>query len=381
MCVDAILRDKLYEKALSPTTGAQTFALKWRSRLTCWPNVCEDHPDDEKVAELAILTLAHSVTAIAECNEKPANPAVLKQISMTDVYKSVLEAIKRPHFRASAITVNHTLELVALSCMHSAPAMKAYPPSIGTCFGALNRLYRPGAEDDQTIFDPRNLATALERALPQHLSKILMNYGAERSEIFLTMHCTRDFSNAMFDYLENENLYKLGLTQAKLSLKTEFAAVDEYFQSADPQTGDWSIRDTGLPFTRWADSLPHCARAIRGAGKLDERDYADILDIKHHVMSRRLEDAFRVAKRGIERNPEQAYFYYALSLSVDDVQGLRASKKGMKCKLITPFLSFQMVQRSVDHAGDMGIKVLQGLSDSGAGDKNSTRTGKVSLSW
>lgn len=51
------------------------------------------------------------------------------------------------------------------------------------------------------------------------------------------------------------------------------------------------------------------------------------------------------------------------------MQGLRASKKGMKCKLITPFLNFQMMQRSVDHAGDMGIKVLQGLSDSEARDK------------
>lgn len=223
-------------RALSTIThhGGTDVRTQVAKQANALARLLRDLPDDEKVAELVILTLAHAVTAVAEGNEQPANPAVLKQVSMTDIYQSVLEAIKRPYTWPRAIMVNHALELVALSCMHTAPAMKAYPPSIGflvagmrskdwitrsTCFGALTRLYRLGAEDDQTHFDPRNLAAALKRGVPKHLSDTLMDYGAERSDMFLTMHCTRDFSKAMFDCVEDQNLYKLGLAQAKLIVK------------------------------------------------------------------------------------------------------------------------------------------------------------------
>jgi hypothetical protein len=82
-------------------------------------------------------------------------------------------------------------------------------------------------------------------------------------------------------------------------------------------------------------------------------------------MRQRLPDAVNLAKKGIQRNPDQAYFYYATTLLADNVQGLRAAKKGLKCKTITPFVKYQMMQRAVEHAGDMGVKLLQEVPDVG----------------
>jgi hypothetical protein len=82
-------------------------------------------------------------------------------------------------------------------------------------------------------------------------------------------------------------------------------------------------------------------------------------------MNRRVRDAVIIAKRGIERNPEQSYFYYALTLSADHIQGLSAAKKGLKCKLLTPFIKYQLTQRAMEHAGWLGVKILQELPPSG----------------
>ncbi|KAF8180415.1 hypothetical protein BJ912DRAFT_632089 [Pholiota molesta] len=98
-----------------------------------------------------------------------------------------------------------------------------------------------------------------------------------------------------------------------------------------------------------------------------EEDLADILDIKYAVMKQRIPDAVSLAKKGIQRNPDQAYFYYAITLSADTVQGLRAAKQGLKCKTTTPFVKYQMMQRAVQHAGEMGMRLLQEMPE--VGDK------------
>ena len=67
----------------------------------------------------------------------------------------------------------------------------------------------------------------------------------------------------------------------------------------------------------------------------------------------------------MERNSQRAYFWYAITLSAGNVQSLRAAKQGMKCKTITPFVRFQMMQRAVERGGDMGIKILQDTPDTG----------------
>lgn len=52
-------------------------------------------PDDEKVAELAIVTLSHSLCAAAGGQQDGSS--VLESIDMVDVLETVLEAVQRPH--------------------------------------------------------------------------------------------------------------------------------------------------------------------------------------------------------------------------------------------------------------------------------------------
>ena len=338
-----------------------------------------DLPDDEKVAELGITTLAHSVLAVVEGDNQPANAQVLKAVDMVDVLKTVLETIKRPHKNPRSM-IDHAVELVAMSSLHASSAFKAYPPAINflvaglrskdwitrcTCLGGLIRLYRNEAEEDQRQLDPRRFLDALQRGVPDHLSDIMMDYGPMRCDIYLTLTCTNDFQKAMLTCAQDHNLYSLGLKLAALILKTEFSVADGMFEVEDPVTRKRSFDDMGLPFKAWGDSLPHCAKAIRKHNKPGEEDLADILDIKYFIMRQRLPDAVNLAKKGIQRNPDQAYFYYATTLLADNIQGLRAAKKGLKCKTITPFVKYQMMQRAVEHAGDMGVKLLQEVPDVG----------------
>lgn len=342
-----------------------------------------DLPDDETVAELGVITLAHSVIAAAEGDAKPNNPQVLRSLDMKNILKTVLETIKRPQGPESdRPMIGHALELVTLCAMHASNAYTAYPSAIkflvagmrskdwvtrSSCTGGLIRLYRLEAEDDVRQFDPNYFIGAIQRGLPDHLNDIVFDYGLLRTEMFLTMSCAKDFQKAMMACAKDHDLYALGLKQASLILTTEFSISEGCFQVEDPRTGKRVMEDIGLPFKMWSDSLPLCSRAIRARKKSDEEDFADILDIKYFVIKQRIPDAVAHAKKALQRNPEQAYFYYAITLSADNVSGLRAAKKGMKCKLITPFVKYQMMQRAVEHAGDMGIKLLQDLPD--AGDK------------
>ncbi|KAG6807039.1 hypothetical protein H0H87_001950 [Tephrocybe sp. NHM501043] len=78
----------------------------------------------------------------------------------------------------------------------------------------------------------------------------------------------------------------------------------------------------------WIDALPPCARAIRTRAIGKGEDLADSLDIKFYIMKQRIPDAVELARKGLKRNLGQAYFYYAITLSADHTEGLRAAKKG-----------------------------------------------------
>ena len=135
------------------------------------------------------------------------------------------------------------------------------------------------------------------------------------------------------------------------------------FEGENPATGEREPLDVGLPFKMWSDALPHCAKAIRDKGLPGQADIADIVEMKYYIMKQRIPDAVKIANAALKRSPGLAYAYYVLTLASDPVVGLRAAKQGMKCTNITPFVRFQMMQRAVEHAGEMGIQILQEASD------------------
>ena len=338
----------------------------------------QEHPEDDKIAELSVTTLAHSVVAVCDGGAAPANPKVLSSLDMPTILQEVLKAIKRP--ASTSYTLDHAIELFAMGTLHASAAYKVYPPAVNllvaglrskdwvircTCLGGLIRLHRHEAEDDQRGLDPNKFIGAIQRGFPGHLNDVLMAYGPTDCDIYLTLKTSTDFQNAMMACAQNKDLYRLGLKLAEFILRTEFSIADGMFQFLDERTGKYETADVGLPFTMYAESLPHCAKAIRGGKRPNEEDLADILDIKYRIMKQRIPDAVDLAKKALLRNPNGAYFYYAITLSADNVQGLRAAKKGLKCKNITPFVRFQLMQRAVEHAGDMGIRLLQDSPRSG----------------
>lgn len=115
-------------------------------------------------------------------------------------------------------------------------------------------------------------------------------------------------------------------------------------------------------FKMWADALPHCAAALRRTGAPDDLDAADIVECKSLVMRQCVPDAVQLAQRAIERSPQVAYFYYVIGLGADRAIGLRASKKGLKARKITPFVRHYLLWRAVDQAGQLGLEKLQSSS-------------------
>lgn len=333
-------------------------------------------PDDEKVAELGIITLAHSISAVVEGDPTPHNPQLLRSLDMVEILKTILETIKRPHSNPR-IMIDHALQLLCTSTLNVSSAFEAYPSAINflvagmrskdwvtrcSCLGGLVRLYRLQGEEEPRLFDPRRLMSAVNR-LPPRLTDILVDYGTMRCDLYLTLSATSEFQKAMMACVQTHDLYVLGLKQASLILLTEFSVPNGYFEVEEPGRPGRGTSAMGLPFTMWLDSLPHSAKAIRAKRKPEEQDLADILDMKYYIMNKRISDAAALARKGLERSPEQAYFHYAITLTRDNVSGLRAAKKGLKCKKITPFLKFQLLQRAVEHAGNMGIMLLQDSPD------------------
>jgi hypothetical protein len=205
----------------------------------------------------------------------------------------------------------------------------------------------------------------VQRGYPNHLTDIIMDYGLDRCDTILSLQTSADYQKAMLKCAQDHDLRTLGLSLAQFILRTEFSIAEGGFQSQCRRTGRLEMMDVGLPFKMWTDALPHCAAALRTTNNQKERDMADILELKYLIIKKRVGDAVALAKKSFERNPDVAYFCYVVTLSADSMDGLRYAKKGMKCKSISPFVRFQMMQRAVEHAANQGIITLQNLPHAG----------------
>ncbi|KAF8067865.1 hypothetical protein FPV67DRAFT_1562105 [Lyophyllum atratum] len=403
MCSDSILRNKLHERGLLTkllpllnSEATRYMALRAlgtithhggtsirtdiaRQTTTTLTKLIDQFPDDQTIAELVITVLSHSISGVVE-GERPSDPALLASLDLRSIFKVVTENAKKEW--ASQYLINHAIGLLSIATLNAADICKAYPPMLKflvaglrsadwvtrcTCLGGIIRLHRNESETDMRTLDPNKFLACIQRGFASHLQDRLVDYGFPRCDTYLTLATSRDYQQAMMGYTQDHDLHALGLKLAEFIIRTEFSIADGMFQTQDPRTGRFEVMDIGLPFKRWIDALPLCARAIRARGNAKEADFADILDIKYHIMKQRIPDAVELARKGLKRNSGGAYFYYAITLSADHTEGLRAAKKGLKCKHITPFVRFQLMQRAVEHAGDMGIQILQESPVAGKG--------------
>lgn len=222
----------------------------------------------------------------------------------------------------------------------------------------LIRLNAADAEMDLKYHDPQKLMTAVRSTFPEHLSNLLVDHGPYNCETTLILQCAGQYQRAMMRCAQDHDLYALGRVLGELITKTEFAISEGGFQALNERTGKLEVMDVGLPFKMWTDALPLCAKALRTNGSRSDLDTADILDIKFHILRQRIPDAIQHAKKAIDRNPNVAYYYYAIGLGANHEQALRAVKKGLKAKQTTPFVRQYSLWRAVEHAGDMGVSML-----------------------
>ncbi|TFK85225.1 hypothetical protein K466DRAFT_552464 [Polyporus arcularius HHB13444] len=393
MCADANMRDKLFHEGLLSKVmplleydSTRHMALNALTVVThhggtaarreiarknpVLVRLIQAHPDDAKVLELATVTMAHATSAVLSV-EDPPDAGLVKEIQVRAVLKTTVEGIKKP--LASHYMMDHAFGLLTSATRHCPEDCKATPgmlPLLVTCLrsanlgarctalGGLIRLTANESEPDRQNFDPQRLISAVQRGFPDNLQAIMMDYGFERCDTVLTLKSAADYQRAMLRCAQDHDLYALGRTLAMLIQRTEFSIAEGMFQTDGPG-GRHETIDLGLPFTMWTDSLPHCAKALRARGKPSDLDDADVLDLKFYIIRSRIPDAISHGQRAVERNPELAYAYYAISMGADHEQGLRAVKKGLKCKNITPFVRTYMLWRAVEHAGDLGVSVLQ----------------------
>ncbi|KAF8828243.1 hypothetical protein HHX47_DHR4000901 [Lentinula edodes] len=342
----------------------------------------EEHSDDENIAELIITIFSHSVVPVLvklsdTQQDNQSDVALLKTLDMARVIKEVTLQIKKPF--ASKFLIEHGARMLSLSAETCSEAMFANPSSVHflvaglrstewenrtTCLNGVLRLFRMKAETDTRNLDLRTFFQHARQRLPDHLMDILGDYGLLRSETIIMKTTESQFQRAIMSVLQDRDLHKLGLILADLIVQTEFSIPDGAFEEEDPRTGKRkkATFDTGLPFKTFREALPQCARVFRQRAAPGELDKADILDIKYLIMQANIHAAAEVGSKGLLRNPNMAYFQYAQSLLADPAVVLRSAKKGLKCKQTSPFIRFQLLQRAVENAGQLGLQTLEQAS-------------------
>ena len=328
---------------------------------------------DAKLLELAIVTMSHAVQAVLNGSDKPPDPKLVKLIGLKDMLDVVLGSMRSPWISAFAVT--HALPLLAPPALHCWDVVLKHPDLLNFLAACLRcedlgvrcdamcaffHLHHHDAKGDTTILDPRKLIQSYHTGAFKrpHIEDALVDYGFQDTDIFNVVLAARTFQSAMQKAVESQNLVDLGRTLARLVVQTEFSITDGYYQAINERTGRIETIDTGLPFTRWRDALPHCVEALQETGYASDIDMADILQIKHLIMTRKLNEAVIRAKAAIERSPHIPYLYYPMTLKANQEEGLRYAKKGMQCKTTTKFVHFTMMKRAIEFAGNMGINAV-----------------------
>ncbi len=333
----------------------------------------DEEKDNWRVAELVLTIVSHSINTVAGGMEPPM-AATLKALEVPRVLRMIIEQVSKP--TSTSLLIDHAMDLLMGLSMHCSREFTSNPsalnfllacsrsPDIQTRGHAVNGILRlavKGSEPDNIIWDPQRLMTAMRQRMPDHLFDAVMDFGSmDQSEMFKIVLGLRQFQGAMMQAVEDRNLFDLGMKISDLVLQTEYSVVDGMFESEVASTGERDNYNFGLPFRNWADSLPHCAKALRAGGDPSLLDRADILDLKYMIRKRRTAEAQELALKALERNPNVPFFHYVRSLGADQREALRAAKKGLKCKGLTDYVRNAMFYRACENGASLGLQLIQG---------------------
>ncbi|EIN09016.1 hypothetical protein PUNSTDRAFT_134189 [Punctularia strigosozonata HHB-11173 SS5] len=380
MCVDSILRDKLFQKGVlsklmplldeEPCRRVVLRSLVTMTRHGGIPvkveiarktrhifQVMDGNPSDDTTQELGVAILTHCVGSAVYDVYKPPSPKNLNEISISGVLKTLVRVLKRPG--CSAHLVWHALSLIQAATGNCPEEYRKNPSATRflmallrsdelsircSALGSLLRLHARASEEDRVQFVPAKfMAMSASGNWPPSIRNAMSKYGPTRCDSFVTGQTAREYKFAAMDFLKNRELYTLGKTLAEFALRTEFSIPrgrSEFPEpSALPNLRIMNGRDLGLPVKLWSDMLPLAALSIHEKGGPDEAYLAEVLNLKCLFMRERILEAVAKAQALVKAYPDVAYFYYGASL------------------ISEPQLA--LLERAVEQAGDMALASFQ----------------------
>ncbi|KAJ3904001.1 hypothetical protein F5879DRAFT_802552 [Lentinula edodes] len=314
-----------------------------------------DHPEEHQTVEHIIVILSHSVgAAVNGDSQAPEMPEIHRSLDMRIILKTTIHHMRQLY--ASKTLIDHGNQLVFASAMHCSAAFRSEPDLDkflvaglksknwglrGSCLGAMIRSYILSTVPDRPALGPAQLIQIFGSAWPPHLLEVMNQYGLSRCQTTQQRGHAMALSDAITGAHSRDH-YILGGKLADLTLLTEFSL---------PAT----------PMFPLSEIIPRCVEALRARGTAADTDKADILEMKYLIRLQDWDGIKSKAQQFLARNPDSAYTFYALTLRPGSEDGLRAAKKGLKCKEnnTTPYLYFQLLRRAIELAADLGVCYFQ----------------------
>jgi len=202
--------------------------------------------------------------------------------------------------------------------------------------------------------DPRKQMSGVKN-LPYHLQDVIVEYGMEKSDSYLSLKATGEFQQAQMRAAQTHNLVELGLKLGELVLLTDTSVPEGTFQDENGKPVD-----VGLPYADFVGALPVAAAALRQRDPVKYADIADMIEIKYFMTRREYKQLRSMSEAAMKRS-EHAFWYYmrAHGINEDGSSALRWAKLGLKCSGMTDYLRYGLLERAAKSAAGDALDTMQ----------------------
>jgi hypothetical protein len=163
--------------------GGMPFRLAIAREAPRLTKLLKDHPDDIKLAELVITTLAHCVCAITDELDPPAKD--IRALQVPDMLRAILPPLRDA--RASGYMLSHGHELLMNMSFNCAKEIRAEPACVrylvaffrsdnmalrGGALRSITRLVARDAVPDRTQYDPQKMMSLMNKPWPPEVHAV-----------------------------------------------------------------------------------------------------------------------------------------------------------------------------------------------------------------
>ncbi|KAJ1305821.1 hypothetical protein OPQ81_010548 [Rhizoctonia solani] len=339
--------------------------------------------ESSRVHELCTIILTHAAAASLDTLRSDG-------IDYNTLIQALGRAVRRPtathtmqtHFMGFLRATASRLHFNISADSSSVHFIIAHFPSSnfatrGDAMLALNDLYSSGAEQERSSWDPNayyRAALAAQSELSDDiLERMEIHMGGQlmTTDIYVNTRATEDFQAAMATVLEDKDMYTLAKKLYPLILSTESSIPQGAFRDKHGEL--IPLEELGLPFSSFIDALPHAADAIRMRGIPGERLAADVIEVKHALLTRQNAVVRQICSERIETDPHVAFFYYALVLAASSsgdptgkrmptAERLKLAKRGLLCEGASTYVRLGLHKVASECAYKLGIDRLKTAS-------------------